>query len=157
MIYFITDGSDAIKIGSTDDVLARLKQLQCGNPRELKILFTCNGGVTEEHILHELFKEYRIKVNTSASIEWFKCVEKLKDFVNLDDDKKARYLNNYFYCQTVYSHETNEESIAQLKSEVERQQRYIHRLRSQLENLKNENKELKNSLSKIVTFKSKKS
>ncbi|MHA1277144.1 MAG: GIY-YIG nuclease family protein [Candidatus Helarchaeota archaeon] len=56
--YFISDGT-AIKIGKSEDPLARLRGIQTGNPRELKLL-----GVSKkltETEFHEKFKKELIR------------------------------------------------------------------------------------------------
>jgi len=68
-VYFITDG-DAVKIGKTSGWASeRLKGLQVGNPRELKLLMVAVArgvdGTHLEHMFHERFANYRIRG------EWF--------------------------------------------------------------------------------------
>lgn len=67
MVYVITDGT-AVKIG-TGDVERRIKQLQCGNPRELRPVCTIElpfgDGCQLERALHRYYANYRIRG------EWF--------------------------------------------------------------------------------------
>ena len=67
MVYVITDGT-AVKIG-TGDVKERIKQLQCGNPRELRPVCTIElplgDGFQLEAALHRYYANYRIRG------EWF--------------------------------------------------------------------------------------
>ena len=69
MIYFIQAGNDGfIKIGSSNNVEERKKQLQTGCPDELKILFQYGGILGNEYPecdLHGYFKEFRVRG------EWF--------------------------------------------------------------------------------------
>ena len=87
MVYVISDGSGFVKIGHTNGSLQRrLKELQCGNPRSLKVLYTIPGGGVElEHGLHLRYRQYRIKTENLDTCEWFdeKC---LNNFVQLSAD-----------------------------------------------------------------------
>lgn len=59
MIYFITDGEHT-KIGhTTGTVERRLKGLQTGSPRRLRLLGTAPGGVAQERALHARFADRR--------------------------------------------------------------------------------------------------
>jgi DNA-binding CsgD family transcriptional regulator len=66
MIYFVSDG-EYVKIGFTEDedVTKRLKSLQTGNARELKIVGTIEGGYDTEVVLHRVFSTLRVRG------EWF--------------------------------------------------------------------------------------
>ena len=71
-VYFITDG-EFVKVGRGITPLERMKGLQVGNPRELRLLFTIPFGrpalhegkmyqaTNAEDQLHELFNEYHIR------------------------------------------------------------------------------------------------
>ena len=78
MIYFITDG-EYLKIGTTDNLKLRFKNIQSSNPKELRIVATLNGDYTEETKLHHKFNNIRNRG------EWFYYTEKLKNYItNLD-------------------------------------------------------------------------
>lgn len=65
MIYFVTDG-EYLKIGYTDnDVSRRIASLQSGNARKLELVGTIEGSKEAEHVLHCVFREFRV------SGEWF--------------------------------------------------------------------------------------
>lgn len=66
-IYAISDG-EFVKLGKANNPLIRLANLQTGNPRKLKILFTirCDNPFTVEAALHRFYK------NCHISGEWFK-------------------------------------------------------------------------------------
>lgn len=65
-VYFLQSGKGGpIKIGCAKDFAKRLRMLQIGNPVELKLLRTLDGGARREHRLHEQFKECNIRG------EWF--------------------------------------------------------------------------------------
>jgi hypothetical protein len=77
MIYFIQSKSDGrIKIGSSSNPDARLKQLQTGSSNELILLCTLPGSENEEKALHEMFGQYR------TSGEWFFPAKEIFDFIN---------------------------------------------------------------------------
>lgn len=72
MIYVISSGPDFIKVGHTDhSAEARAYELQCGNPVTLEVLFTCNGNVTFERMLHRMLKEYHVRG------EWFRSSQEV--------------------------------------------------------------------------------
>lgn len=83
-VYFISNGK-YVKIGSATWPEIRLKDLQCGTPDKLEILFTIPVGpnsidpvatrfaVTLEHQLHSIFEEYRIRN------EWFDIPQHIID------------------------------------------------------------------------------
>ena len=65
MIYFITDGNFT-KIGVSNDVTRRLKELQTSNAKELSILKTIEGEYVLESKLHDFFSVYNVHG------EWYK-------------------------------------------------------------------------------------
>lgn len=61
MVYVIgTAGSTIVKIGRTNDLDRRLRQLQPGNPAKLEVLWTVEGGSLIEGELHRWFKDCRV-------------------------------------------------------------------------------------------------
>jgi hypothetical protein len=66
MIYFITDGLH-IKVGTALDLKKRLGQIKAGNPRQLSVLATCEGGHALEQDLHRALSRYRAE----GSAEWY--------------------------------------------------------------------------------------
>jgi hypothetical protein len=74
-VYFIAgEGTDLIKIGSSNDVRARLNDLQCGSPVPLRVIgIAKSGGVDLEYSLHSEFAGSR------AHGEWFKVSAKLME------------------------------------------------------------------------------
>lgn len=66
-VYFIQSGGaqGPIKIGRAEDVDARLRELQTGNPQKLTLLATMRGGRAAERTLHARFRTSRIRG------EWF--------------------------------------------------------------------------------------
>lgn len=77
MIYIVQGPKKFVKIGCTDNVQNRLKQLQTGNALLLKLLAILPGSYQSEQLIHELFGSLK----TSANNEWFRYTDKLKDFV----------------------------------------------------------------------------
>lgn len=66
-IYFPESGAGGpIKIGWTSGVRIRLAQLQCGNPKRLRVLSSMPGTSREEAALQKRFAEHRIH------LEWFR-------------------------------------------------------------------------------------
>jgi len=66
MVYFITDGFNT-KIGKADNVERRIKELQTGNPRVLKVAFKFKGSFELEKDLQKMFQKHRAQ----AQNEWF--------------------------------------------------------------------------------------
>lgn len=75
-IYFI-DGDGGIKIGFSIDPMGRMKSLQSGNPRELKMLGTMRGHQRTELALHDLFRTSRIR----PKHEWFNDAPAIRSFI----------------------------------------------------------------------------
>ena len=81
MVYFIkAEETPYIKIGFTENLYARISDLQIGCPYKLKVVRTIEGSYREEKLLHTLFAAYH-KLN-----EWFEITEDmvmdLDKFVN---------------------------------------------------------------------------
>lgn len=85
MIYFVQEESGPIKIGHVKDdypelllsnVQHRVTELQIGNPRQLQVLATMPGSISDEHEIHAKFTDHRIRG------EWFKPDSKLLNFIN---------------------------------------------------------------------------
>lgn len=81
-VYFIQDGSTSlIKIGSSDAVVRRKREMECANPSPLTILAEIVGqGTMLERLIHIKFAKMRIRG------EWFKADPALLRFI---DDVKA--------------------------------------------------------------------
>jgi hypothetical protein len=78
MIYFIQAGENGpIKIGYTEKpIKERLSQLQMANHLELKLLWHIKGSLEKEKIIHNHFKEERLRG------EWFNPAKKILTFIN---------------------------------------------------------------------------
>ena len=89
MVYVITDGSGHIKIGAAKNVEERMRQLQTGNPRELKIIrtFDVDNDLKAESMLHEHFREYKVQEPIWTHFtEWFSA-DILPEIMNINDDE----------------------------------------------------------------------
>lgn len=72
MIYFIQAGENGpIKIGSSDNPVERMAQLQTANAAKLKLLWTHTGDATREQKIHKLFRDEKIRG------EWYNPSQKL--------------------------------------------------------------------------------
>lgn len=76
MIYFLTYEGGPIKIGVSKNIYNRVRTLQSGFPKELKILGCMLGGVKKEKELHKQFNEIRDRG------EWFSAHQSLLDFIS---------------------------------------------------------------------------
>lgn len=63
-VYLISDGQH-IKIGKSQDPHQRVKTLQTGNAKPLRLLSWSPGGTKEEALLHSEFASFRVRG------EWF--------------------------------------------------------------------------------------
>ena len=71
-VYFIQDVEQGyIKIGQSEEPEKRLRQLQTGNPNELRLLWVDHQGDYIEAELHREFREHRV------SGEWFQPSDEL--------------------------------------------------------------------------------
>lgn len=75
-VYFIADGTGHVKIGISNDVPARMAQLQTGNPTRLRLLAVCPGGEPLERQLHQQFAHVR------AEGEWFQLTSELQALIS---------------------------------------------------------------------------
>ena len=74
-VYFALAPNGLMKIGYSQDPVARVKALQSGHKRPLQLLKTVYGARTEEAAFHRQFKEYRIWG------EWFHLTGRLLKFI----------------------------------------------------------------------------
>jgi len=78
-IYLIGEADDGpLKIGLSKDPLSRLRTMQTGNPRRLRIEHVVVGDMALEKLLHELWEPFAIKSaakagkpNAAPGTEWF--------------------------------------------------------------------------------------
>lgn len=86
-VYAIAEADDGpVKIGHSKDPIARLRTMQTGNPRRLRIEHVIVGGLNTEKFLHEVWLEYaitsanpRTKLPEAApGTEWFRSAAREK-------------------------------------------------------------------------------
>lgn len=77
MLYFITekDCYKFIKIGYTDNLVARLASLQSSNPREIILLGTKEASIADEKELLVKFNHLKVRG------EWFNYTEEIKNYL----------------------------------------------------------------------------
>lgn len=86
IVYFIQGvNGGPIKIGHTDNIEKRIKQMQTGNPNQLILLHITRGGKNLEDQIHEEFKEDHYRG------EWFKPSKRILEFI---ESTKMRDLLN---------------------------------------------------------------
>lgn len=80
-VYFVgeEEGDGPVKVGVTKKPIERLRTMQTGNPRRLKIEHILIGDREIEQLLHEIWEEFAIrsaakasKPSSSPGTEWFK-------------------------------------------------------------------------------------
>ena len=74
MIYFVA-GGDLVKIGTAEDVPARVMKLQIGSPISLRLLGCVPGDRDVEQLLHHRFRDLHVRG------EWFRYVDELRAYV----------------------------------------------------------------------------
>jgi hypothetical protein len=82
-VYMIQAGGKggSVKIGVTDDVEKRLRNMQTGNHQALAVIRLFEGGEAEERQLHERFADHRL------SGEWFSFSKRMLGDVGLAEVK----------------------------------------------------------------------
>ena len=76
-IYFVQDTVlKYIKIGYTNNIKRRIKDLQVGNPHKLELIAQINGGKNKEERLHKKFDKYNIRN------EWFEPNEEILKYIS---------------------------------------------------------------------------
>lgn len=77
-VYLIGEvGDGPIKVGLAKDPIARLRSMQTGNPRRLRLERVLFGDAVVERLLHELWEPFAIrsansKVDAPPGTEWFR-------------------------------------------------------------------------------------
>ncbi|OMB79275.1 hypothetical protein A5743_14320 [Mycolicibacterium conceptionense] len=92
-VYFITDGSGHVKIGSARDVRVRLEELQIGNPAELTVLADQPGGLPRERELHRRFAEHRVRG------EWFRLLPEIVEYIASIPSRETHKVPEYVQIQ----------------------------------------------------------
>ena len=120
MVYIVTDGSGFCKIGVAKNLKNRLKGIQTGNPREIRVLKTItNESVSDywiEHELHEHYKEARV-TTANGQTEWFdmsKC--RGIEFLTTSQARNILYdLRPVRLCVSSYSFTGNKHKVEELR------------------------------------------
>lgn len=78
-VYAIGEKNGPIKIGVAKDPISRLRSMQTGNPRRLRVERVVCAEMETEKLLHELWEEFAIvaphrkgKVDVAPGTEWFR-------------------------------------------------------------------------------------
>ena len=80
-LYFIQSGDKGpIKIGTTYDLMKRLKELQVGNPKVLRLLAATTTGYYEGGIHNQFYRSH-------IRGEWYRPVKDLLDLIKKIRDK----------------------------------------------------------------------
>lgn len=99
-VYVIGEADDgALKIGMSKDPVGRLRTMQTGNPRRLRIEYVLVGHLELEKLLHELWEPFAIfsasqegKTNVNPGTEWFKA-EARETLVPILEDAMKRQVD----------------------------------------------------------------
>lgn len=79
-VYLIGEADGPLKIGVSKDPIARLRGMQTGNPRRLRIEYAVVGHQPLEKLLHEFWEHYAIcttakrrNPDAAPGTEWFRA------------------------------------------------------------------------------------
>jgi hypothetical protein len=92
-VYFMRCGSDGpVKIGFAANPVARMAECQTGNPAQLHLIRTIEGGRDEEAWFHREFKNHHMRG------EWFTFSERMMDCIPVIDREtkpRANFPNDF--------------------------------------------------------------
>jgi hypothetical protein len=101
-VYLIGEPDNGpLKIGSSKDPVGRLRTMQTGNSRRLRIEHLLIGDPNLEKLLHEIWREHAIisarntgKVDAPAGTEWFDPTvrDELEPIIRTAAEKQITYL-----------------------------------------------------------------
>lgn len=76
-IYAIIDNAGTVKLGRTNDIKDRLRELQTGNSHTLEVLYVKRvaDSIKAENALHAVFIQWRLKG------EWFQLTDKVEELL----------------------------------------------------------------------------
>lgn len=107
-VYVIGEADDGpLKIGLSKDPTARLRTMQTGNPRRLRIEYVLMGDMAIEKLLHELWEPFAIvsansagKVGAAPGTERFKpeARDQLLDIIHDAVDRQVEYLEDAVFA-----------------------------------------------------------
>lgn len=159
MVYFISDNHGHIKIGVTQNVDSRIKQMQTGNPYELICLKCLNtrwyrvfghskvDDYDLEKMFHYYFRDDVCKTSNSTS-EWF-YESNILPIIQLSDEDFIQWAKDNLtlkYDAFEIDKLSAKESKGYWESEAKRLNQYNKRLKSQIDNQKKIITELKTKL-----------
>ena len=75
VVYFIKDGTGAVKIGRAKDLRTRFSSLQVSSVVPLVLLGYVHGGADKESEIHEKFRAYHLRG------EWFLMAPEVESFI----------------------------------------------------------------------------
>lgn len=108
MIYFICSENYHVKIGRSDDVDKRFRNLNSSNGGSLWLKFTIDAENYVEQKLHQYFSKYRIyDVINEQSKEWFFVAGELEEFLYSDEKDMflTGILNERIWPEDIYEPE----------------------------------------------------
>lgn len=83
-IYFIEcPALNAVKIGYTTNIKARLSAIQTGNPLPVRVLATFPGTRRQERLIQKALKEFQLMR------EWFILNDTVKEIIKAAEEKAA--------------------------------------------------------------------
>ena len=128
MIYVIKS-LNAIKIGSSTDIRARLRQLRTGNPFGMTVIGVIPGGHDKELAIHKALQQYNIDG------EWFQDCKQVRDKIkqlmpdmedsDTDLDVDMTYINKLMDVSNKINEINHEINVLIGKKKV-LDQRYLH-------------------------------
>jgi hypothetical protein len=99
-VYVIGEQDGPVKIGFAKDPVKRLRTMQTGNPRRLRVEHVLIGWMELEKVLHQIWEPHAIvaasregKVDVLPGTEWFKAEVRPK----LDEVMITASLNQFDY------------------------------------------------------------
>ena len=86
MVYFV-QSLNKIKVGYTENLPHRMKNMRTANPHGMVLIGTVNGNKNHEKKIQKVLKEYCVIG------EWFKDCDEVRDYIDkiLNDDLKVKY------------------------------------------------------------------
>lgn len=79
-VYFIGEANGPVKIGVAKDPVKRVRELQTGNPRPLRVERVIVGHTDTERLLHKMWEPYSLvavrnggRIGTEPGSEWFEA------------------------------------------------------------------------------------
>jgi len=154
-VYIITDG-DVCKIGVTTNLIHRLKCLQSGYPKPLKVLACCSGSYNLEKKLHEMFNDHHrlgewfdltLDITLYASIhhnkELFDYHQRICNDQRKIRDKLYKEKFNLKKCQTIKIHQNlmdginpNNKEVVKKEKKNKKDNKEVVEMKKELEDLK---------------------